>query len=163
MTAVLAVALLMGPPIDLGSIFDATALSALPSAREPWSLLRTAEATVTADRIESGGLFPGQPALFGVHGTSWTDTTWQLGDVDITDPDRGGTPLIAVPAEALETLTLTTALNPVATSGSGAHVALAVKQPEPTWRAALALHTTPSALAGEGDGVAPPIAAMQGW
>lgn len=163
MTPLLAVALLIGPPIELGSIFDATALSALPSGREPWSLLRTAEAAVTADRIESGGLFPGQPALFGVHGTSWTDTTWRLGDVDVTDPDRGGTPLIAVPAEALETLTLTTAMSPVSTAGSGAHVALAVRQPGAAWRGTLALHTTPSAFAGSGDGVAPPIAAMEGW
>ena len=101
MTPALAVLLLAGPPVGLGSLFDAAALAGLPSGREPWSLLRTAEATVTADRIESGGLFLGAPALFAVHGGSWTETTWQLGDVDVTDPDRGGRPMITVPAEAL--------------------------------------------------------------
>jgi hypothetical protein len=162
-TPLLAIAILLGPPVELGSMFDAAALAALPSGREPWSLLRTAEAVVTADRIESGGLFPGTPALIGVHGASWTDTTWRLGDVDITDPDRGGTPLIAVAVEALESLTLSTALTPVAVPGSGAQVTLAVRRPEDSWRGALALHTTPSGLAGSGDGVAVPIATMRGW
>ena len=156
-------AVLLGPPVELGSIFDAAALAALPSGREPWSLLRTAEATVSADRIESGGLFLGAPALFGVHGTSWTDTTWRLGAVDITDPDRGGTPLLAVPAEALEALVLTTALSPVAVAGSGAHVAMQPRRPDAQWRGALAVHTTPSALAGSGEGVAPPIASLRKW
>jgi len=163
MTPLLAPALLTAASIELGSIFDAAALAALPSGREPWSLLRTAEPTISADRIDAGGLFLGAPALFGVHGTSWTDTTWRLGDVDITDPDRGGTPLIDVPAEALESLTLTTALTPVAVGGSGANVALAVRAPRTSWHGALAVHTTPSGLAGSGDGVAPPIAAMHSW
>src|SRR5687767_3220897 len=109
MTALVALVVMLAAPmgpgarVALGSIFDAVAVAALPSGREPWSLLRTAEPTISADRIESGGLFVGTPALFGVHGSSWTDTTWRLGDIDVTDPDRGGTPLIRVPAEALET------------------------------------------------------------
>lgn len=163
MTPLLAIAVLLGPPLELGTMFDAAALAALPSAREPWSLLRTAEAAVTADRIESGGLFLGTPALLGVHGASWTGTTWRLGDIDITDPDRGGTPLITVPAEALESLTLSTALTPLVGPGSGPHVALAPRVAEGSWRGALALHTTPSGLGGSGDGVAPPIASMRGW
>ena len=162
MTPLLAVAALLGPPVELGALFDAAALAALPSAREPWSLLRTAEPAVTADRIEAGGLFLGAPALLGVHGASWTDTTWRLGDVDITDPDRGGTPLLTVPAEALESLVLTTALGPAAAAGSGAQVALSMRKPGAAWRGALALHATPSAFAGAGsrDAVAPPIASM---
>ena len=138
MTPLLAIAVLLGPPLEppleLGTMFDAAALAALPSGREPWSLLRTAEAAVTADRIESGGLFLGTPALLGVHGASWADTTWRLGAIDVTDPDRGGTPLIAVPAEALESLTLKTALTSVGASGSGAQVALAVREPDHSWR-----------------------------
>jgi hypothetical protein len=163
MTPLLAIAVLLGPPVELGTLFDAAALAALPSGREPWSLLRTAEAVVTADRIESGGLFLGAPALFGVHGASWTETTWRLGDIDITDPDRGGTPMITVPVEALQSLTLSSALTPVAGAGSGARVALAVREAEDAWRGALTLHTTPSGLAGSGEGIAPPIASMRGW
>jgi len=163
MTPLLAIVVLLGPPLELGTLFDAAALAALPSAREPWSLLRTAEAVVTADRIESGGLFLGTPALLGVHGASWADTTWRLGDIDITDPDRGGTPLITVPAEALESLTLSTALTPVVGPGFGPQIALAPRAAEDSWRGALALHTTPSGLAGSGDGIAPPIASMRGW
>ena len=163
MTAAFALALLLGPPVELGSLFDADALAALPSGREPWSLLRTAEATVTADRIEAGGLFLGTPAVLGVHGSSWTETTWSLGDVDITDPDRGGTPLLALPAEALESITLKTALLPAAVGGSGAHVALQPRTPGEEWHGSVGLRTTPSGLAGGGDGVAPPIASMRRW
>ena len=70
MILLLALAAALGPPLELGSLFDAAALAALPSGREPWSLLRTAEAVVTADRIESGGLYAGTPARLGVHGAS---------------------------------------------------------------------------------------------
>src|SRR6187402_157747 len=160
MTPLLALAFLLGPPIELGSLFDAEALAGLPSSREPWSLLRTAEPTITADRIESGGLFSGAPALFGIHGSSWTDTAWRLDGVDITDPDRGGTPMITVPTEALETITLATALTTPSARGSGARVALTARRPGESWRGSLALHATPSSLAGSGDGVAPPIASL---
>jgi hypothetical protein len=163
MTPFLVLAALLGPPVELGSLFDAAALSGLPSSREPWSLLRTAEPAITADRIESGGLFSGAPALFGVHGTSWTESAWQLDGIDITDPDRGGTPMILVPTEALDAITLTTALTPASGRGSGARVALATRRPGESWRGALALHTTPASLTGSGDGVAPPIAALRGW
>lgn len=163
MILLLALAAALGPPIDLGSVFDAVALAALPSGGEPWSLLRTAEAVVTADRIESGGLYAGTPARFGVHGASWTETTWRLGGIDITDPDRGGTPLIAVPAEAIESITLATALTPVGRGGAGPQLALETRQPGDSWRGAVALHATPSSLAGSGQGVAPPIASLRGW
>lgn len=163
MILALALAAGLGPPVELGSLFDADALAALPSGREPWSLLRTGEAVVTADRIESGGLFLGAPALLGVHGASWTEASWILDGIDITDPDRGGTPMVVLPAEALESVSMATALTPVARGGSGAQVALALRRPGDSWRGALALHTTPSGLAGSGDGVAPPIASLRGW
>ncbi len=118
---------------------------------------------MTADRIDSGGLFPGAPALFGVHGSSWTETTWQLDGIDITDPDRGGVPLVVVSAEAIEGVSLATALTPVSRRGSGADVSLRVREGGDAWGGALALHTTPSGLSGSGDGVAPPIASLLGW
>ena len=159
----LGVLLLAGPLAGLGSFFDSAALAGLPSGREPWSLLRTGEAAVTADRIESGGLFLGAPALFAVHGGSWTETTWRLGDADVTDPDRGGRPLVVVPAEALAGLTLGTALEPAATGGAGAHVSMAPRRAAEAWKGSLALAVTPSGLNGSGDGVAPPIATLSGW
>jgi hypothetical protein len=163
MTLAAVLALALAPPVELGAVFDADALEALPSGREPWSLLRTAEAAVTADRIEAGGLHLGTPALVSVHGASWTETTWALGGIDLTDPDRGGTPLLALPAEALESVTLKTALAPASVGGPGAHVALAPRAAGEEWHGALALGTTPEALAGSGGGVAPPIAAMRRW
>ncbi len=163
LTGALALAVLAGPPVQLETVFDAAALAALPSAREPWSLLRTAEAVVTADRIEGGGLWTGAPALVGVHGAPWTETTWRLGAVEVTDPDRGGTPLLFVPAEALAAITLETALLPVDAPAAGPRVTLAPRRPEEAWRGGLSVHTTPSGLAGSGDGVAPPIASLRSW
>ena len=71
--------------------------------------------------------------------------------------------MIALPVEALESVTLTTALAPVTAGGSGAHVGLAVREPAESWRGVLAFHTTPSGLGGSGNGVAPPVATMSGW
>ena len=91
MTPLLALAVLLGPARRAG--LDLRRRRAGRACRRRASRGRCCaprRPSVTADRIESGGLFLGAPALFGVHGASWTDTTWQLGDIDVTDPDRGG-------------------------------------------------------------------------
>ena len=140
MTPLLAIAVLLGPPVELG--IASSTPRRWPRCRRDASRGRcSGPRRRRSPRIGSkaAGCSSATPALFGVHGASWTDTTWRLGDIDVTDPDRGGTPLIAVPVEALESLTLATALTPVAAAGSGAQVALAVREPAASWRGALAL------------------------
>ena len=73
--------------------FDADFLRDLPSGRDLFSLLETAEPLTVADRIDTGGLFTGEAGRLSARGASWTQATFALDGVDLTDPLTGGRPL----------------------------------------------------------------------
>src|SRR5436190_2490411 len=72
------------PP--LGAEITVDPLGTLPSSANLFALLDTIVPDVIADRIDAGGTAAGAPSLVGAHGSSWTQTTFRVGDVDITNP-----------------------------------------------------------------------------
>jgi hypothetical protein len=84
----------------LGASFTIETLADLPSGANIFSVLDTSIAELVSDRVDAGGLTAAQPARFGAHGSSWTQTMYRVGHVDITDPRASGTPL-AVPGIAM--------------------------------------------------------------
>ena len=78
----------------LGYSLTSDQLADLPSGATIFSLLDTSIPEVISDRVDAGSLTPGQPARFGAHGSSWTQTMFRIGEVDVSDPDASGTPLI---------------------------------------------------------------------
>ena len=80
-------------PLSLGPDFDGDLLRGLPMSNGLWSMFETIESTAILDRMEGSGLYVGEAGLLGIRGSSWTQASWRLGDLDITDPDRTGTPL----------------------------------------------------------------------
>jgi len=77
-----------------GYSFDRSVLGTFPSDDASASIVETSVAQVVVDRISSGGLWAGEAALIGGSGSSWRQTSIRLGDVEVTDPVRTGTPLI---------------------------------------------------------------------
>src|SRR5256885_5686543 len=71
----------------LGSTFTAPVLADLPTGGSLYSVLDTMPAEVISDRADTGGLFTGETARVGSHGSSWTQTLFRLGDADITNPN----------------------------------------------------------------------------
>ncbi len=86
------------PRLGAGRVIRREDRDALPSGPLVLSLIETTDATAVADRLDGGGLAPGDPPRMSWHGHSWTQTRFALGAVDVTDPD-GGRPLL-VPDEA---------------------------------------------------------------
>ena len=80
------------PP--LGTSITVDTLGILPAAGNLLSLIDTAVPDVITDRIDTGGLSAGEAARLGAHGSTWTQTLFMLGDVDITDPNGSGGPLL---------------------------------------------------------------------
>src|SRR5262245_9850531 len=74
-----------------------------------WPLLETSDGASILDRIEGGGLAVGEPGRLSVHGSSWTQTAFAIGRLDVTDPDRGGLPLVYPDLDALDAVEVTTA------------------------------------------------------
>src|SRR5258708_31505467 len=126
-----------------GATFDQELLRDIPSSGSPWSLLETVEATAILDRIENGGLYVGEAGLLGVHGSSWTQVTYRLGNLDITDPGRTGTPLLQPELFALQKVTLDSFLMPVEDAGPGATLRLFPRRPRTSRRGTLSAAAVP--------------------
>src|SRR6187431_141232 len=81
-------------PVMIETTTPAWVLMDLPSSGTLYSLLETVNPEVISNRIEGGGMYPSSPAHIGAHGSSWTQTLFRVDDINITDPDGSGTPLV---------------------------------------------------------------------
>jgi hypothetical protein len=69
-------------------------INALPSAHNVWSLAENQDMSATAGRIDVGGLWGTIPAYFSARGgTTWTQSSYSLNGMDVTDPYSKGMPL----------------------------------------------------------------------
>ena len=70
-------------------------INALPSAHNIWSLAENQDMSATAGRIDVGGLWGTIPAYFSARGgTTWTQSSYSLNGMDVTDPYSKGMPLL---------------------------------------------------------------------
>jgi hypothetical protein len=81
-------------PGVLGFDYDESLLGDLPTSDTIYTILETIQPSLITDRFTGGGLFTGQPARVGGFLSSWTQTQFTIGDVDITDPTGSGMPLL---------------------------------------------------------------------
>jgi hypothetical protein len=125
-------------PSSLGASFDGELLRDLPGGRRAWSVLETLDATAVLDRIDGGGLYTGEPEALGIHGASWTQVSYRLGDLDITDPDATGTPLFLPDPAVLESMTLVSGLAPAEQGGQGPVVTFVPRRPGGSWHGSAA-------------------------
>lgn len=133
-------------PGSLGPAYDTDLLRTLPLSHGLWSVFETIESTAILDRIGSGGLYVGEAGLMGIRGSSWTQTSWFLGDLDVTDPDRTGTPLFLADPEALEAVEIASGLMAADQRGAGPGVRLVVRRPGSSWHRTLQGNLVPSGL-----------------
>src|SRR5215471_13140114 len=80
------------PP--LGAEITVGPIGSLPSSDNLFALFDTIVPDVIADRIEAGGTAAGGPSRVGAHGSTWTQTTFRVGDADITNGSLTGLPLL---------------------------------------------------------------------
>ncbi|HEY3384692.1 MAG TPA: hypothetical protein VGK32_23265 [Vicinamibacterales bacterium] len=132
-----------------GSFFGSEALHDLPTSRTIWSLIETADAMVVVDRIQNGGLYLGETPRLGSWGSSWTQVGFSMDGLDLTDPDRTGTPLLRPELEVLQAVSVSSVFLPAEASGSGPVVRLFARRPSDSWRATVQASLLPHALQGE--------------
>lgn len=77
-----------------GLVLAEVHLRDLPTAQTLWSLIETVDPFVVVDRIANGGLYLGEREWFASHGSSGTQSSFQVDGLDVTDPERTGTPLM---------------------------------------------------------------------
>ena len=150
------------PP--LGSSISVGALGLLPASDNLFSLLDTLVPDVIADRIDTGGLSAGESARVGAHGSTWTQTLFVLGDVDITDPSGSGRPLLVPGVDAWERVDVATGIMPIDRNAPGLAVSLVARSPTAAWTRRLDVIASPPALNADGNvGTSPSIARLNTW
>jgi hypothetical protein len=92
-------------------------------------LVETTIAAVTSDRFDASGTGTGVAPKIGAYDASWTHTTYRLGDLDITNPLRPGTPLVLPDTASLDRFSIASAPSLVEMSSPGAHLDLAPLRP----------------------------------
>jgi hypothetical protein len=147
--------LLPSRPIG-GARLTEPALSALPAAATWWSLIETADGNAVVDRIDNGGLYLGEPALIGMHGSSWTQAGFVMDGLDLTNPGSPGTPFLFVDPRVLESVSVDSVMLPPELGGGGPTITLTPRAPASRWDAELRGSFLPHALqASAPESVAP--------
>ncbi len=147
------------PPLT--SVVDADALQDLPSTESLFSTLETTQAPVISDRF-SAGLNPAEPARLGAFLNSWTQTTYRIGDVDITSP-QGGVPMFVPQVPLWKSVAVTSGLVPADATGPGVLVSLDPRGPSASWSANAIVAGSRGPLVASAASVAPAIARPDAW
>ena len=154
---------LLPEPGSHGTTFDADALRNLPSSRDAWSLLETAETSSVVDRLDNGGLHAGQAPRFSAHGGPFAQTSFRFGAADVTDPSGSGSPLLVPDLGTVGALDVLTALVPLEEAGSGPLLVMLPPRPTTLWRGSLEGAATTSGLQADAPPGPPPIARYDSW
>jgi hypothetical protein len=86
---------------------DEPQMRLLPSGNSVWSLIENQDYSATTNRIDVGGVWTGLPALYSARGgTSWTQNTFRLNGMDVTDPWMGGFALLYPDFWSLDSMSL---------------------------------------------------------
>lgn len=128
-----------------GTRFNAVALDLLPQSGGVYGLIERSDPLVITELMEGGGAYP-EPQRLGASGATWTQTTFKLGDVDITDPDRTGYALLYPNLDALQAVAVATAGVHPDTVGGGTTVTLVPRMPSAKWQRTLQFDTSPPAF-----------------
>jgi hypothetical protein len=144
------------------SIQDQARVRDLPSSRNVWSLLETAEPAAIVDRVDGAGLFLGEPGRFSMRGASWAQNAFVLDGVDVTDPLRGGVPITYPALDSLAAVEAVSALAPVELGAPGVTIGLVSRQVSPAWQGSAALSGLSSGLQAGPRAEEPPAIARFG-
>lgn len=146
-----------------GTTFDVDALRDLPSSRDAWSLLETAETSSVVDRLDNGGLWVGRAPRFSAHGGPFAQTSFRFGAADVTDPFGSGGPLMLPDLGTIGALDAATALIPLEEAGSGPLLVMLPPRPTALWHGSLEGAATTSGLQAHVAAGPPPIARYDSW
>ncbi len=132
-----------------GTQFNAAAIERLPDSGGVYGLLERSDPLVVTELIEGGGTYLA-PQRLGASGASWTQTSFRLGDADVTDPDRTGFAMLYPNLDALQAVSITTAGLHPSGYGSGTAVMLVPRMPAATWQRTIEFFGSPPALQSVG-------------
>src|SRR5262245_27571699 len=150
------------PP--LGAEITVGPIGNLPSSDNLFALFDTIVPDIIADRIEAGGTAAAAPSRVGAHGSTWTQTSYRVGDADITDPALIGLPLLMPGVDAWEHVEAATGLMPIDLNAPGMAVTLTPRHSANDWARSVELSVSgPAINAGSSTADPPAIQRLNSW
>ena len=143
--------------------FSRTDLSVFPSSADVWSLIETVEPIALADRMDTGGISTGRPALIGSHASSWTQASFFDAGVNVTSALAGGTPLLYPDLNALGAVSIVTADAPLDVSAPGPVTVLIPAAPSSFWHWSADAALSPRGSRARPATGPPSVAALNSW
>jgi hypothetical protein len=148
-------------PPPIGSAFDADVLRDLPLGGNVYALLETTQADVISDRFNSGGLNVGGSSRLDGFLSSWSQTLFRIGDLNVSDPSGGGA-LLFPEALPWQRLRVDTGLMPADVNSPGLAVTLEPRRPASGWTGTVSGSGSGGSLAaGAPADQPPPIARLE--
>ena len=130
---------------EYGTRFDELAIDLLPRSGSVYGLIERSDPLVVSELIEGGGAYIG-PQRLGASGASWTQTSFRLGDADVTDPDRTGYAMLYPNLDTLQAVNVTSAGLPPDRYGGGTSIMLVPRMPASTWQRTFEFDASPPAF-----------------
>jgi len=147
-------------PIE-GDVLGADLIRDLPTGDNLFQLLEATQPTLITDRFFSGGLYPGQSPRIGGFLGSWSQSTYRLGDLDITDPTGSGAPLIVPDLFLWNAVNVATGMMAADLDSTGLAVSLDPRKPAPAWTRTV--EATVSHFGSLSQSDPPQIARLKAW
>ena len=149
---------------EVGSSLTAETIANLPLADNVYSLLETTQSEVISDRFNASGLNVGENSRAGGFLGSWSQTSFRIGDIDVTDPSGSGAPLLFPELIWWDRVTVATALMPIDFNPPGLGVTLIPLSPGVTWKTTVRGSVSGGGLASPTPGGSvPPIARLSNF
>ena len=135
----------------------------LPTGGSVFAVPETIQLETVADLFTAGGLNVADAPKVGGLLNSWTQTQYRIGDVTITDPRAGGTPLLLPFLPLWSRVTIATGAMGLDDNASGVSIALEPPRPGATWSRTIDGSFSGSPLAATFSGGVPPVDRVSGW
>src|SRR5712691_3285120 len=147
----------------LGSTLNADVVRDLPTSNSPFAVLETIQPEAIGNRFSSGGLNVATAPQFGAFLNSWTQTQFRIGDIAITDPRAGGTPLLMPVLPVWERMTTLTGAMGVDDNAPALSMTLEPQRPGTKWVRAVEGSLSGPPLVSEGTGPVPVVDRVRQW
>ncbi|MEW5806698.1 MAG: TonB-dependent receptor [Acidobacteriota bacterium] len=96
-----------------GINFKSDDFERLPTSRSIWQILELLEPATYTNFLDHAGIKGGLQSLMGIHGSSWTQNSFFLNEMDFTDPYDGGRALFIPEFSAVKEIQVSTGFHPV--------------------------------------------------
>src|SRR5205823_3572108 len=146
----------------LGLMMNDNLLRELPTSNSPFTVLETIPEVIT-DRFSSSGLNAAAAPRLGAFLNSWTQTQFRIGDLNVTDPRTGGTPLLLPLLPFFERVTTATGGMGVEENAPGVSMTLEALRPAKKWFSIVEGAASGPSLVWDGPTEAPAVDRVRQW